>query len=285
MTQPRTPTAGPAAPRVVIKGAGDLATGVAVRLHHAGFAVVMTEIALPNAVRRAVAFAEAVYTGSVAVEGVGSVRATLADVDDALARHRVPVVVAPDARSLVEQVAPVLLVDAIVAKRNTGTSAGDAPVVIALGPGFTAGRDAHAVVETNRGHDLGRVLLVGSAQADTGVPGEIGGYAWQRVVRAPAAGTFKGAARIGDLVTADDVVGFVGDAPVRVSLSGVVRGLLHDDVQVAPGFKVGDIDPRGERARCFTVSDKARAIGGGVLEAACLLLGGVRFAAPPRRDR
>jgi xanthine dehydrogenase accessory factor len=278
------PTAGPAArPRAVIKGAGDLATGVALRLHHAGFAVVMTEIAMPTTVRRAVAFAEAVYSGSVAVEGVAGVRAALADIDDALAQRRVPVVVAEDAGGVLGRVAPALLVDAIMAKRNTGTSVADAPAVVALGPGFIAGRDAHAVVETNRGHDLGRVLLEGSAQADTGVPGDIGGYAWQRVVRSPASGVFRGVARIGDLVETDDVVGHVDDEPVRVALTGVVRGLLHDDVQVVPGFKVGDIDPRGERSPCFTVSDKARAIGGGVLEAACLLLGGAHFAPSPER--
>ena len=273
--------AGPVArsdrPRVVIKGAGDLATGVAVRLHRAGFAVVMTETAMPTVVRRAVAFAEAVYAGVALVEGIEAARATLAGVEALLARRQVPVVVTPDAGELLASIAPDLLIDAIVAKRNTGTRLDDAPAVVALGPGFVAGRDAHAVVETNRGHDLGRVLLEGCAQPDTGVPGEIGGYAEQRVVRSATAGVFTGVARIGDLVVAGDVVGRVGAEPVRAPLHGVLRGLLHDGVTVTPGFKVGDVDPRGERARCFTVSDKARAVAGGVLEAACLLLGGVAF--------
>jgi xanthine dehydrogenase accessory factor len=274
----------PARPRVVIKGAGDLATGVALRSHNAGFAVIMTETAMPTAVRRAVTFAEAVYSARTCVEGAVGVRAVLTGIEDALAQRRIPIVVAEDAGEVLDRVEPVLLVDAIMAKRNTGTDIDDAPAVIALGPGFVVGRDADAVVETNRGHDLGRVLLEGSAQANTGMPGEIGGYAWQRVVRSPAAGVFRGVVRIGDLVKTDDVVGYVDDEPVRVSLSGVVRGLLHDDVQVVPGFKVGDVDPRGESSRCFTVSDKARAIGGGVLEAACLLLGGVRFTPSPERD-
>jgi len=269
-------------PAVVIKGAGDLATGVAVRLHRAGFAVVMTETAQPTAVRRAVAFAEAVYAGTVRVEGITSTRARLTEIDGLLARGRVPTVVAPDAREVLDGVRPALLVDAIMAKRNTGTRIDDAPAVVALGPGFVAGRDAHAVVETNRGHDLGRVLLEGRTEANTGVPGEIGGHSWRRVVRSPAAGVFRCVARIGDLVEAGALIGYVDDEPVPAPLAGVVRGLLHDGVPVTPTFKLGDIDPRGERARCFTVSDKARAIGGGVLEAACLLLGGVGFAPPSR---
>ena len=272
-----------ARPLCVIKGAGDLATGAAVRLHRAGFAVVMTETAMPTAVRRMVAFAEAVYEGGVRVEGIDGVRALPADVDRLLTRRVVPVVVTPDGVELLALLRPALLVDAIVAKRNTGTGMSDAPAVVALGPGFVAGRDAHAVVETNRGHDLGRVLLEGAAEADTGVPGRIGGFAGERVVRSPATGVFTGAARIGDPVGAGDVLGHVDAEPVHASLGGVVRGLLHDGVPVTPGFKVGDVDPRGDRERCFTVSDKARAVAGGVLEAACLLLGGVRFAAPPRR--
>ena len=269
-------------PSTVIKGAGDLATGVALCLHRAGFAVVMTELAQPTAVRRTVAFAQAVYDGSTSVEGMNAVRVDLVDLvdlEDMLARGSIPVVVAEDASQIVGIVNPALLVDAIVAKRNLGTHISDAPAVVALGPGFVAGRDAHAVIETKRGHDLGRVLFKGSAQANTSVPGEVGGFSWQRVVRSSASGKFHAVARIGDIVTTADTVGYVDEEPVRVELDGVLRGLLCSGLQVTPGYKLGDVDPRGDKSRCFTVSDKARAIGGGVLEAACALLGGVRFDA------
>ncbi len=266
-------------PSAVIKGAGDLATGVALCLHRAGFAVAMTELSRPTAVRRTVAFAQAVYDGSTTVEGTNAVRVDLVDLEDALARGSIPVVVAEDASQIVEIVNPALLVDAIVAKRNLGTRISDAPAVVALGPGFVAGRDAHAVIETKRGHDLGRVLFKGSAQANSGVPGEVGGFSWQRVVRSSTSGTFRAVARIGDIVTAADTVGYVDEEPVRVELDGVLRGLLCSGLHVTPGYKLGDVDPRGDKSRCFTVSDKARAIGGGVLEAACALLGGVRFDA------
>ncbi len=261
----------------MIKGAGDLATGVALCLHRAGFAVAMTELARPTAVRRTVAFAQAVYDGNTSVEGTDAVRVELVDIEDAFAQGSIPVVVAEDASQVVEIVNPALLVDAIVAKRNLGTRITDAPAVVALGPGFLAGRDAHAVIETKRGHDLGRVLLQGSAQANTSVPGEVGGFSWQRVVRSSTSGTFRAVARIGDIVTTADTIGYVDEEPIGVELDGVLRGLLCSGLHVTPGYKLGDVDPRGDKSRCFTVSDKARAIGGGVLEAACALLGGVRF--------
>lgn len=264
-------------PRTVVKGAGDLATGVALRLHKAGFAVVMTEIRRPTVVRRSVAFAQAVYDGQTSVEGTRAVRAELAGLDDLLTRGAIPVVVAEDAAEVLAAAEPILLVDAIVAKRNLGTHIHDARAVVALGPGFVAGRDAHAVVETKRGHDLGRVLYEGAAHEDTGIPGDIGGYSWERVLRAPRAGVFRAAAGIGDAVGAGDVVGYVDAEPVCAGLSGVLRGLLHPGLQVAEGFKLGDVDPRGDPSLCFTVSDKALAVADGVLEAACALLGGARF--------
>ena len=272
-------------PRAVVKGAGDLASGVALCLHRAGFAVAMTEIARPTVVRRTVAFAQAVYEGGASVEGVRAVRVAAAGIDGVLVQGAIPVVVAEDAAELLDAMRPALLVDAIIAKRNLGTSIEDAPAVVALGPGFTAGRDAHAVVETRRGHDLGRVLYRGAAQQNTGVPGDIGGYTWQRVVRAPAAGTFRATVEIGDLVGAGDLVGYVGEAQVHAAIAGVVRGLLHPGLEVTEGFKLGDVDPRADVSRCFTVSDKARAVGGGVLEAACTLLGGVRFEQLSGTDR
>lgn len=269
-------------PLALVKGAGDLATGVALRLARSGFSVVMTETSLPTAVRRTVAFAEAVYQGRTSVEGVEAVRSLPAEVHAVLASGALPVVVDRDA-SIRQSLRPVLLVDAIIAKRNLGTQIGDAPVVIALGPGFVAGRDADAVVETMRGHDLGRILLEGSAMGNTGAPGDIGGFTWQRVVRSPAAGSFREVATIGDVVRLGDLLGYVGCEPVRAPLGGVLRGLLHSGLTVTPGFKLGDIDPRGDPSRCLSVSDKARAVAGGVLEAACALLGGVRFEPIPER--
>jgi xanthine dehydrogenase accessory factor len=282
---PARDAAAAARPRAVVKGAGDLATGVALCLHHAGFAVTMTEIAQPTVVRRTVAFAQAVFEGSAEVEGTGAVRVGIAGIEGAWANARVAVVVAEDAGEVLDVIRPALLVDAIIAKRNLGTTIDDAPAVIGLGPGFVAGRDVHAVVETKRGHDLGRSLFEGSACENTGVPGDIGGYTWQRVVRSPAAGVFRAVAEIGDLVTTGDVLGYVEEHPAHAAIDGVVRGLLHSGLAVTEGFKLGDVDPRGDPSRCFTVSDKARAVGGGVLTAACTLLGGVRFETSAGIDR
>jgi len=198
-----------------------------------------------------------------------------------LARGAVPVVVDPEA-SIRNLLGPALLVDAVVAKRNTGTRITDARAVIALGPGFVAGRDAHAVIETQRGHSLGRVITNGEALANTGVPGEVGGYTEERILRALAPGVFHGTREIGDSVQAGEIVGHVGDDPVRSRVDGVVRGLLRSGSEVDPGCKLGDVDPRATREHCFLVSDKALAIAGGVLEAACALLGGVRFTVDRR---
>lgn len=271
-------------PVALVKGAGDLATGVALRLVRSGFAVVMTEIPRPTVVRRTVAFAEAVYEGRAVVEGVEGVRVEEAErIDDLLARGAVPVVVDPEA-AVRRRIRPALLVDAIVAKRNLGTFIGDAPAVVALGPGFVAGRDVHAVVETRRGHTLGRAIFAGEALPNTGVPGDVGGFTEERVLRAPGGGVFRGEREIGDPVRLGEVVGHVDDLPVSACLDGVLRGLLHSGVEVGAGFKVGDVDPRAQREHCFVVSDKALAIAGGVLEAACALLGGVRFTNVTLKD-
>jgi xanthine dehydrogenase accessory factor len=265
-----------ARPTALIKGAGDLATGVALRLLRSGFAVVMTDLPRPTVIRSTVAFAEAVYADRVIVEGVEAVRVAPGDdLSDLLRRGAVPVVVDPDA-SVRHVLHPDLLVDAVIAKRNTGTRIDDAPAVVALGPGFRAGRDVHAVIETQRGHTLGRVIRDGEALADTGVPGEVGGFAAERVLRAPRAGAFHGLRQIGDRVARGDVVAEVDGEPVRSTLDGVLRGLLHSGLPVTPGYKVGDVDPRAAREHCFLVSDKALSVAGGVLEAACALLGGPR---------
>lgn len=256
---------------VWIKGGGDLATGVAYRLLQSGFRVLITELPQPACVRRAVAFAEAVYNGRHEVEGFTAVLVSdRAEVTAALERGEVPVAVDPTGE-LARSLSPAAAVDAIMAKRNTGTDKDDAPVVIALGPGFVAGEDCHAVIETQRGHYLGRALYRGSAAPDTGEPGEIGGVKGPRVVRAPAAGAFRGLVEIGAQVRAGDRIGEVqyahGVVPVTTAIHGVVRGLMHSGCRVQFGVKVGDIDPTNDRSRCFAISDKALAIGGGVLEA------------------
>lgn len=264
-------------PLALVKGAGDLATGAAVRLHRCGFAVVMTELPRPTVVRRAVAFAEAMYEGTVTVEEIHGVRLEDASgVWRTLAGGAIPVVSDP-AAGVRARIKPWLLIDAIMAKRNLGTRITDAPAVVALGPGFIAGRDAHAVVETKRGHALGRVITKGAALPDTGVPGTVAGFAEERLLRAPCPGVFTASLRIGDHVQAGEVVGRVDDVPLRAGVGGVVRGLLRSGLDVAAGAKLGDVDPRDVREHCFTISDKAAAVAGGVLEAACRLLGGVRF--------
>jgi xanthine dehydrogenase accessory factor len=264
---------------VVIKGGGDLATGVAHRLHRAGMPVVVTELAQPTVIRRAVALASAVYEGQVEVEGlVARLVESDREIRAALAEGQVPVVIDPLAK-VIPRLRPPVVVDAIMVKRNTGTSITDAPIVIGLGPGFTAGVDVHAVIETNHGHNLGQVILAGRAEPHTGVPGPTAGFTVERVLRAPCEGTFTGERRIGDAVEAGEVVASVAGEPVVARISGVLRGLLADGLFVKVGMKMGDVDPRGVREHCFTISDKARAIGGGVLEAILYLLRTTRWSA------
>lgn len=251
---------------VLIKGAGDLATGSAIRLHRAGLQVVMTDIERPTAVRRTVALCQCIYDGAATVEGVTARRA--ADAQEArsiLAAGDIPVLIDPQA-GILGQLPFDGVVDAILAKKNLNTKMSDARAVIALGPGFTAGADCHGVVETMRGHDLGRLLTEGSAIPDTGVPGVIGGYARERIIRASADGFFEPVAKIGDIVAEGDLVARVDGTPVYALMPGMVRGMLPVGLPVKKGMKAGDIDPRCELRHCFTVSDKARAIAGGVLE-------------------
>ena len=251
---------------VLIKGAGDLATGVAYRLHRAGFDIVMTDIAQPTAVRRTVSFCQCIYDGTATVEGVTSRRVESVDeVKECLSRGEIPVLVDPDA-AIRTRMPFDAVVDAILAKYNVNTRMDDTPIVLALGPGFTAGQDCHGVVETKRGHYLGRLLLEGSAIPNTGVPGDVGGYTTQRIIRACKDGVFHPVAHIGDTVAEGDIVARVDDEPVYAQMPGTVRGMLPDGLQVQQGMKSGDIDPRCEYNHCFTISDKARAIGGGVLE-------------------
>ena len=261
--------------RVVIRGAGDLASGVALRLWRAGMDVVLLDVAKPTAIRRTVAFSEAIVHGEQTVEDVTARLATAETVEETLAAGYIPVLVDPEGRS-VPKLKPDALVDAILAKRNLGTEIRDAPVVIGVGPGFTAGVDCHAVVETMRGHSLGRVIREGSAIPNTGIPGLIGGFAGERVLRAPAAGLFHPLRDIGDAVTEGEILATVEGKPIIATLTGTLRGILPEGTEVFPGMKAGDIDPRCQRSHCFTASDKALAVGGGVLEAILALTGALR---------
>jgi xanthine dehydrogenase accessory factor len=255
-----------AAVKVLVRGGGDLASGVAWRLHQSGFKVVITEISEPLAVRRKVSFCEAVYEGQSVVEGVKAVLVKgPEEVDRVWNQGFIPVLVDPDALCR-HSIKPEVIVDAILAKKNLGTSAKDAPLVVALGPGFEAGRDAHFVVETQRGHHLGRVLASGSAAPNTGVPGAVQGITSDRVLRAPASGAFHNERDIGDMVKKGDLIGTVHGKALHAAIDGVLRGLMRPGVMVSKGLKIGDIDPRGKKDLCFTISEKALAIAGGVLE-------------------
>lgn len=281
----------------IVRGGGDLGTGAALRLQRAGWRVVVCELAQPLVIRRTVAFASAVYEGSLEVEGVIAQRIDRAEEADRLwAADRVPVLIDPD-WSKSKALSPALIVDAVMAKRNLGTRRDEAPSVIGVGPGFTAGVDCHAVIETQRGHNLGRVYYQGAAAPDTGQPGKIGGEDALRVLRSPSAGVFYGHRQIGERVKAGEVIGRVialdgavsdsgawrvvtadrdSSRPlgqvIKTKIEGVLRGLLHDGLLIAAGTKVADVDPRAEESYCFTVSDKALAVGGGVLEAALYLM-------------
>ncbi len=251
---------------VMIRGGGDLATGAALRLRRSGMDVAICEIAAPTSIRRTVCFSEAVRLGETTVEGVTARCAELEEVPELLEEGIIPVLVDPDGSSI-EALKPDAAADLILAKRNLGTNAGMAPVVVAAGPGFTAGVDCHAVVETMRGHYLGRVIYEGSALPNTNIPGLIGGYAGERVLRAPADGVFQGVREIGGRVEPGDVAGYVDGVPMVCTIGGVLRGLLADGILVRKGMKSGDVDPRCEPAHCLCASDKALAVGGGVLEA------------------
>ncbi len=256
---------------VAVKGAGDLATGVMHRLKRAGFAVMATELAHPTVLRRTVAFAEAIALGQMTVEGITAQRAdSIEDIRVILENNFVPIFIDPDGLAL-KKMQLAVLVEATLLKYNSGITMKDAPIVIALGPGYEAGKDAHAVIETNRGHNLGRVYLEGNAEPNTGVPGTIGGYAGERLLRAPCAGRLYGVRQIGDQIREGEVVALVKSGaatiPITAAITGILRGLVRDDLLVSAGMKVGDIDPRAIREHCFTISDKSRAIGGGVLEA------------------
>lgn len=252
---------------LLIKGAGDLATGVAHRLKKCGFNIVMTEIAEPTTVRRTVAFSQAIYDKEVEVEGIKGVLASNKDdINNIIKDGNIAVIVDEEAK-IIDEIKPDIIIDAVIAKTNLGTHIDDAKIVIALGPGFTSGIDCHCVVETKRGHYLGKSIYIGSAIPDTGVPGDIGGYTTERIIRATDDGKILPVVKIGDYVEKGDIVAYVNKTPIYAEINGIVRGMLQKGINVFKGMKSGDIDPRCEKNHCFTISDKARSIGGGVLEA------------------
>lgn len=257
---------------IVVRGGGDLATGTIHRLWSAGLRVLVLEAEHPAAIRRQVSLCEAVYEGETTVEGLRAVRVESLEAAEAVwAENAVPVLVDPKG-SCLKQARPAVLIDAIIAKKNLGTTREMAPLTIALGPGFVAGQDVDVVVETKRGHKLGRIIREGAAAPNSGVPGIIGGYGAERVIHAQEAGIFRNRHAIADLVTAGETIAVIempdgNTVPVTTQIDGILRGLLRDGYPVTRGFKVADVDPRrSELENCFLISDKARCIAGSVLE-------------------
>lgn len=253
---------------VIVRGGGDIATGTIHKLHRSGFDVVILEIEKPSAIRRKVAFSEAMYEKEMIVEGVICKKANnLKEVKEILLEGKIPMI--KDAHcDILNEMRPLALVDAILAKKNLGTKKEMAPITIALGPGFEAGVDVDAVIETQRGHDLGRILFEGFAAKNTGIPGIIGGYGKERVIHSPASGVIQNLSDISDRVTKGQVIARIGDATVEATIDGILRGIIRDGYPVVKGLKIADIDPRlEEKKNCFTISDKARCISGSVLEA------------------
>ena len=263
---------------IIVRGGGDLATGTIHKLHKCGFPVLILEVERPSAIRRNVAFSEAVYEGQQTVENVTCYRAdSISHAAKLLQEGKLTVLVDPKGTSI-SAFQPLALVDAILAKKNLGTNKDMAPITVALGPGFEAGIHVDAVIETQRGHNLGRVLWAGYAAPNTGIPGIIGGFGKERVLYTPAAGILRNVCKITDTVKKGDLIAEVeteqGNVPILASMDGLLRGLIRDGYPVTKGFKIADIDPRMEEYQnCFTISDKARCIAGGVVEAILQLKG------------
>lgn len=256
--------------KILIRGAGDLATGIAAELIEEGHQILMTEVPVPLAVRRAVSFSRAVYEGTAVVEGMEAVLAEdYAAAEKILAQKKVAVMIDEEAKVRTEY-QPDVLVDGIMAKRNLGTRKEDAPLVIGIGPGFTAGEDCHYVIETQRGEHLGEVIRNGQAIPNTGIPGNIAGYTIERLIKASADGVMEPVAKIGDVVEKGQIVARCSGVPVYSRLHGIIRGMLQEGVPVKKGLKIGDVDARIQKELCYTISDKARKIGRGVVEAIAL---------------
>ncbi len=252
---------------VAVRGGGDIATGVVYRLKKCGFDVVILESEKPSAIRRTVSLCMAVYDGRAQVEDITAVLTDAGHYRDVLDRGEIPVIIDPDCVSL-EKIKPDVLVDAVIAKRNLGTRIDMAPFTVALGCGFTAGEDVHAVVETMRGHTLGRVIYSGDAAPNTGSPGEIGGKSAERAIYSPCAGKIKVIKDIGTVVLEGETIAVVGGVDIKAPFEGLVRGMIHDGYEVPEGMKIADVDVRKqETGNALMISDKALAVGGGVVEA------------------
>lgn len=257
----------------IVRGGGDIATGTIYKLFQCGFPLLVLEIANPSCIRRTISFCEAVFDADVEVEGVKAKKVySLEEAYQCYCHNEVPVMIDPEG-TMITQAAPLVVIDAILAKRNLGTKITDAPIVIGLGPGFCAGKDVHAVVETKRGHHLGRVLYKGEAIQNTGVPGIIAGYGKERVIHAPAEGILHIEKQIGEEVQKGQVIAWIGEIPVKATITGIVRGMLREGYEVKKGLKMADIDPRiTEKENCHHISDKARCVAGGALEAVLHLM-------------
>lgn len=261
---------------VIVRGGGDLASGTILKLHRSGFQVLVLEVADPSCIRRTVSFGEAVHEGKMTLEGETAVHVKdLMSIGEAWESGQIPVLV-DEHCGILRHIGPIAVIDAIIAKKNLGTSRSMAPVTIALGPGFTAGFDVDIVIETMRGHNLGRLIFKGTAAENTGIPGIIQGHGKDRVIYSKNGGVLTHRKRIGDIVRKGEVIAAIGKEEVRASIDGVLRGLLREGYEVPEGFKIADIDPRIEEVEnCFNISDKANALGGAALEA---LLIGIRRA-------
>lgn len=252
---------------VVLRGGGDIASGIGHRLKRSGFKVVILEIEKPLCIRRMVSFSEAMYSGQIEIEGIKGVKvSTIEEIYDQLNNSNIPVI-ADEKAEIIKELKPDIVIDAILAKKNLGTHKDMAPVTIGIGPGFEAGLDVDFVIESNRGHDLGRVIEKGRAEENTGLPGSIMGYSAERVIRATASGEIRHFVDLGDIIEEGTLISKIGDSEIVAQISGMIRGLIKDGSPVEEGLKIGDIDPRGYNVVANTISDKARAIGGGVLEA------------------
>ena len=258
---------------IIVRGGGDIASGTINRLHNMGFRVLVLEISKPNFIRRKVCYGEAVYEGEFSLEGtVSKLACSLEEIYSIWEEKKIPIYIDPEMKIL-EKLSPDVIIDGILAKKNLGMSKELAPVTIGLGPGFEAGKNVHAVIETNRGHNLGRIIYEGKAAENTGIPGIIQGYGKERVIYASAEGILKTVHDIGDVVQKDEIIAYIGTEPVKASLTGLIRGMIRGGSFVKKGLKISDIDPREDQLEnCYTISDKARTISGGAVEAVFFLL-------------
>lgn len=259
--------------KVIIRGGGDLATGVAEVLYQSGFKILILDIEKPSSIRRSVCFSEAIYNGITEVENIICKKVENENEIEKCWNEKIIPIMVDEKGEVIKKIRPDVVVDSIIAKKNLGTTRDMAPITIALGDGFEAGKDVDIVVETMRGHNLGRIITSGRAMKNTGIPGEIKGISKDRVIYSLANGKFSSIKKIGDTVQKDEIIGYVGDIEIRGKISGVLRGIIRDGYQVTKNMKIGDIDPRiEEKNNCFTISDKARSLGGAVLRAIMLRL-------------